>query len=284
MKSKNENLTKTCDNVELEFTKRFLSLFSSLYETPSIEEIITFPPVDKINQPEDEIGSKLPPFHSGVWDFRLKKSLEQRIENDKELAKTLDKQIKNIQSITSEPISDIQAAFEPESAPIPEKPRYIQIIEKDKLIMERLLKEKHKRNALNILETEKIYSKKLKKQDEKTLERSKRRFMCIRQSEKDHFEFVNSFKKTEENNKTPKKIEENNKTPKKLEENNKTPKKLEENNKTSKKIEENNKTPKKIEENNKNFINIEENKKISKKLEEKNSIKKTPTKDLIRKK
>ena len=194
----------TCVNVEEEFTQRFLSLFSSLYYTPSFEEIATFPPVEK-TAIDDQNNTKTPPFHSGVWDFRLKKAVETRIENDKNNSNEFDKYLHQMQSTLSENVLDLEKTFATEKAPRPEKPKYMVLSEKDQTDFSQLLKEKHKRNVLDITKTERIFTRRLKKIDEKALERAKRRFMCVKKGEEEHMNFVNSFKKTESTRSTPKK-------------------------------------------------------------------------------
>jgi hypothetical protein len=62
------------DGLEFEFMHRFVTLFTSFYETPSIEEITTFPPPPPPPAGDfSEPDPRPPPFHASVWDLRLRK-------------------------------------------------------------------------------------------------------------------------------------------------------------------------------------------------------------------
>ena len=68
-------------DIESEFYSRFLSLFSSYYDVPSTDPILSFPSVppdpkkeEVQNKPKSSLSQ---PLSSCVWDVRLKKAVER---------------------------------------------------------------------------------------------------------------------------------------------------------------------------------------------------------------
>ena len=66
-----------CEDVDQEFCKRALSLLTSLYETPTADEIISFPPSSKVDLPPPD---KKLNFNSNIVDLRLRRAQDQQIK------------------------------------------------------------------------------------------------------------------------------------------------------------------------------------------------------------
>jgi hypothetical protein len=186
-----------CENVELEFTQRFLLLLTSLYDVPSTEEITRFPP-----PPPDGSGdlkqssAKVPPFHSGVWDIRVKKALETRITNDKLTADSLSEQVLQLRDSLAADAPDLNDIFVPRKAERPQIPRYIKNSQEDEEELKQGFKPRGRPQTENLIELAKIFTQRLKRQDALSQQRSHRRFVLARRVEREHKEFVSHLHKS----------------------------------------------------------------------------------------
>ncbi|EAY02025.1 hypothetical protein TVAG_051570 [Trichomonas vaginalis G3] len=187
---------KTLENpqqLQEEFNKRAINLFYSMYTTPSVDELMNFPPVQE--QPPTE-GAKLKAkieFHSGVCDYKLRRKVQNSVYQSNsvlvQLGETVERQpdIKNTQIINAEEI------FAPEKAQRSEKPLYLQNQEEDEQNYEKSIHISHK--PLNIPAIEKEYKQRLKKSEETGKARCMRRYRFIKKTEKEHRDFVSSLSK-----------------------------------------------------------------------------------------
>jgi hypothetical protein len=121
-----------CDNVEREFSKRFLSLFISSYDPSYGEDPLDFPPVKPVDPSTETPKSKAKslmarawPFDAAVWDIRLRKSIVQRHTEEKEAVDRLSSQLEFFTNLVAKPAPDIAPVFLPEPAPRPETPLYL---------------------------------------------------------------------------------------------------------------------------------------------------------------
>ena len=189
----NKSKSTTTANIELEFTQRFLSLFTSFYETPSIDEIITFPAC-KMN-PNAEIKSpvRTPPFHSGVWDLRLKKAIEARITNDQLTSDSLSEQVLQLRETLAAETPDLNDVFEPQKTERPQIPLYLQNIQKDENETKAAVSKRVRPLSSQIAEYTQLFSERLKRQKEMSKDRKKRRFMRAKELEKQHMDFVKTL-------------------------------------------------------------------------------------------
>ena len=188
-----------CENVELEFTQRFLTLFTSFFDTPSTEEILTFPPAPEnaVSDLDSQTPQKIPPFHSGVWDLRLKKAVEARQTNDQLTSDSLSEQVLQLRDSIAAESPDLQEIFVPEKAERPEIPLYLQNIEKDRQALLATFKPpKKKPLSLGIAEFEKLFTERLRRQKAIQKERRKRRFIRAREIEREHKAFVKTLPAT----------------------------------------------------------------------------------------
>lgn len=188
-----------CENVELEFTQRFLSLFTSFYDTPSTTEILTFPPApaDPSGELAPQSTTKTPPFHSAVWDMRLSKAVAARQTNDQMTSDSLSEQVLQLRDSLAADTPELTEIFAVEKAPRPEIPLYVQNIEKDKkALLESFKPPIRESQPLNLNEAEKVFTEKLKKQKEVSKERQKRRFIRAREIEREYNKFTESLPKS----------------------------------------------------------------------------------------
>jgi hypothetical protein len=185
-----------CENVELEFTQRFLSLFTSFYYTPSTEEIATFPPAppDPLGTPKDR-PVKIPPFHSGVWDLRLKKAVEARLTNDTQTSDSLTEQANQLRENLSAETPQLGEIFMPRKAERPEVPVYIKMLEQDEKDSKVTVKAKPRPHIDSNPDLAKLFTKKLAEQKAASKERVKRRFQKAKRMEEEHLEFVSHLHK-----------------------------------------------------------------------------------------
>lgn len=211
-------LPPASDNVEQEFSKRFMQLFTSFYETPggSAEALLTFPPVVTKKSEKGE-GSKTniapPPFNAAVWDLRLKKAIDARQSTDQQTSESLTanttlipetkvsigkKQASNINNNNN--VESLAEVFQPEKVERPEVPKYLQTIEKEQNDEIRLRKNRKKPKSLNLTEVEKQYQQRQKKQKQRNLEHQKKLLDWKAEKEKSHKEFLNSLPKSKFSN------------------------------------------------------------------------------------
>lgn len=205
--SRSKNKTPPAsDNVEQEFAKRFMQIFTSFYETPggsgSAEPMLTFPPV-VTKKSEKSDGSKQntpPPFNAAVWDLRLKKAIDSRQSADQQTAESLTENTIHVPEMKfsaknkqTENTPDLSEVFQPEKVERPEVPKYLQTIEKEQNDEIKLRKNRKKPKALNLTEVEKQYQIRQKKQKQRNLEHQKKLRDWKIEKEKSHKDFLNSL-------------------------------------------------------------------------------------------
>lgn len=214
-------LPPASDNVEQEFSKRFMQIFTSFYETPggSAEAILTFPPV--ITKKSEKIdGSKSniqpPPFNAAVWDLRLKKAIDARQSADQQTSENLTgntihipemkstmgkKQVNNNNNNNNNNgVESLAEVFQPEKVERPEVPKYLQTIEKEQNEEIKLRKNRKKPKSLNLTEIEKQYQLRQKKQKQRDMEHQKKLRDWKIEKEKSHKEFLSTLPKSKFSN------------------------------------------------------------------------------------
>ncbi|OHT17706.1 hypothetical protein TRFO_01022 [Tritrichomonas foetus] len=194
-KSKNSKSTVTT-NVELEFTQRFLSLFTSFYETPSTDEILTFPACKPNPQADIKSPTRTPPFHSGVWDLRLKKAIDARITNDQLTSDSLSEQVLQLRETLASETPDLNDVFVPQKTERPQIPLYLQNIQKEEQITKDDITKRSKPISSRVAEMAQLFTERLRRQKQMSKERAKRRFMRAKELEKQHNDFVKTLHKT----------------------------------------------------------------------------------------
>lgn len=195
-KSKSTKSMSSTTNIELEFTQRFLSLFTSFYETPSIEEILTFPQTKPAPPTEVKAPTRMPPFHSGVWDLRLKKAIDARITNDQLTSDSLSEQVLQLRETLASDNPGMSDIFVPQKTERPQIPLYIQNIQKEEALAEEERTKRTKPQSSNVAELTQLFTERLRTQKAMSKERAKRRFMRAKELEKEHMEFVRTLHKT----------------------------------------------------------------------------------------
>jgi hypothetical protein len=165
-----------CADVEKEFTKRFLLLFTTLYDTPSMEPILTFPPApppDNEKPPE-----KIPPFHSGVWDVRLRKQGEPPPEIERRVPRPPGE------------AEDLDAVFQPRKTERSAIPLYIQNLRRDRAAA--LEKQAHAAHE-DLYEVRKLFTRRVAQQHAVAKQRAVKRFSRAKQIEKEYDKFLNGL-------------------------------------------------------------------------------------------
>jgi hypothetical protein len=134
-----------CENVEHEFSRRFLSLFISAYDSTHISDPLNFPPAKQSGSPTapsrpkafasfdaagepskpKSLASRPAPFDGAVWDIRLRKATARRRADGKAAGATVTAQLDFFTALTAKPPPDLSPVFLPEPALRPETPRYL---------------------------------------------------------------------------------------------------------------------------------------------------------------
>lgn len=209
--------TKKCNDVEEEFSKRFLSLFASLYDVPSTEPLLSFPagPQSRKNAqtPNEHKGTKAliknPPFNAIVWDLRLKKNAETQIEINKEASDLVTAEFDKISQLIQENeqseeeeeysqpntgFNELRDIFQPTPAERPDVPKYLQNIQQDLIIDN----ERHRNpnQPLKISEAERQFEQRLQKHKQREIEHKKKLLERQAQKEKEHKDFLKTLPKT----------------------------------------------------------------------------------------
>jgi hypothetical protein len=196
-KQKQKN-TSYCENVELEFTQRFLTLFTSFYDNPSLDEVTAFPPAPPKEDSGDmaEAPAKPPPFHSSVWDLRLKKAVENRLTNDEMASASLSEQVLQLRDSLAAQAPDLNDVFVPRRAPRPTVPLYIQNIDRDRKEILASMKPPGRAQATNAAELDQLFSERLRRQKAMGRQRAERRKRKRVEVERETLEFVGKLHKT----------------------------------------------------------------------------------------
>lgn len=197
--SRKQKTPPPCKDLELEFSRRMLSLFTTFYDTtPSTEEIMTFPPVKPREQPTPSKAkspsSRVTGFNSAIWDLRLKKAHEKALQEKQTVSDDIEAKAREIERmLNDENEGDLTDVFLPEKAPRPEVPTYLQNIEEDRKAFER--ERKPKPTGLNIAEAERQFSIRLARHKQKAKERKEKMVNRRKGFERSHREFLNSLPK-----------------------------------------------------------------------------------------
>jgi hypothetical protein len=186
-----------CENVDLEFTQRFLLLFTSFYDSPGVEEITAFPPapVDASGDPKAS-PAKIPPFHSGVWDIRLKKAADARITNDRVSSEAVSEQVLQLRDSLAADAPDLNDIFIPRKAQRPDVPLYINNLVHAEEDWRASFKPPGRAHGENIAEMSQLFTERLERQKAVSKERARRRFMLARQIQREHKEFISRLHKS----------------------------------------------------------------------------------------
>jgi hypothetical protein len=190
-KQKKKSGIPSCGTVDLEFTQRFLLLFTSFYDAPTGEEITVFPPA-----PPDTSGearpspAKIPPFQSGVWDLRLKKVADARVTADKVSSEAVSEQVLQLRDSLAAEAPDLNDIFVPRKAQRPDVPLYIKNWRQDQEDLKHSFKPRGHAQGENVAELSQLFTERLERQKAIAKERARRRFRIARQLEREHKEFV----------------------------------------------------------------------------------------------
>jgi hypothetical protein len=183
-----------CENVELEFTERMLSLFASFYDTPLMDLIVTFPPApEDESRPRKDSPQKTAPFYSGVWDLRLEKALESRRSNDKSVCDSLTQQLSKLRDSIASESPDITEIFAPHRVERPAIPRYIQNLMADRQAAIDSFRPRQKSRVEDLGDLRVLFTNRVARQKAIAKARRENRFAKAKLQEKQHKEFVRSL-------------------------------------------------------------------------------------------
>jgi hypothetical protein len=180
-----------CQNVELEFTRRFLSLFSSFYGTPSMDEILTFPPAPPSDVPRDPRPvPKIPPFHSGVWDLRLQKAIEARRKQDRETERGISDQVSQLNEAQTAEVPDLTEMFRAPKVDRPAIPLYIQNLRADRQAWFDEARNRVRPQRVDMNAAGALFKERIARQRALVKQRSQRRFARANEVARKHMDFV----------------------------------------------------------------------------------------------
>lgn len=157
---------KPIQNVEEEFCKRTLNLMTAFYENLPIAEILNFPPVEKVEVPQE----KKCQFNSSIVDLRLKRAQENQQKLIREYNEKYDSHINEVKEMLKSSTSTLDDVFHSEPVDRPPKPLYIMNAEKDKEA-EKVIKRRYMK-SLNILKMEPIMKERLQESEKRGKERA----------------------------------------------------------------------------------------------------------------
>lgn len=163
---------KPVEDVEEEFCKRTMQLLTAFYEPIGINEILMFPPVQENEQLPQE---KSLPFNSSVVELRLKRTVENEINNYQQLIDNYNKRIAYLQNEISSQQMNLDEIFQAEPIDRPAKPLYIVNEEKDIEAAERMKLRGMK--TLDVLKTEPQMKERLQEAQKKGKERAAARVL-----------------------------------------------------------------------------------------------------------
>ena len=194
-KSRKTKKQPICTDVQAEFNKRLVTLFQSFFTTPSIEEIISFPPVAPVEEEEEDTLEQTMPFYSGATDYKLKKWIEARNNENEDMIQKLEVYIDQHSGIFATKPINTEEIFSPERAKRPEKPLYLQNYDKDREHAFETRRTITVVRPLNIPAVEKEFKRRLEISKKNGMEKSQRRFRFIKKAEEDHREFLKTLPK-----------------------------------------------------------------------------------------
>jgi hypothetical protein len=185
------NQIQTCESVDFEFTRRALSLFASFYHTPSLSEISTFPaPPPSSDIPRDSRPPPtIPPFHSGVWDLRLQKSIENHRLNYSVTSRNVSEAVSQLKK-SSEEVPDLSELFHRPKAERPEIPKYIQNLKSDREFWLQQIKRPQRIAIGELVGAGQLFKDRIAQRYAIGKVRSQRRFERIKELERKNVEFI----------------------------------------------------------------------------------------------
>lgn len=167
-----------CEDVDQEFCKRALSLLTSLYENPTADEIITFPPAAKVDVPPPD---KKLNFNSNIVDLRLRRAQDQQVQAIEELNKLLESRVDEMSKDLKESNINLDDVFMADKVDRPEVPRYIANIQKDQKRLAKVGRNMY-REPMDMEKIQTEYRERLKQSKAKGIERLNRRIDKITNS------------------------------------------------------------------------------------------------------
>ncbi|KAK8841445.1 hypothetical protein M9Y10_027063 [Tritrichomonas musculus] len=183
--------------MDFEYTQRLLSLFTSFYDEPSIEEISSIKDIELDPLDEPITQPRAIPFYSAVWDLRLRKVVDAKLASDQLASDALSEQVLQLRESLANETPDLNDVFVPKNIERPEIPTYLKYMEEDEKKLNDFSHQRAKPSNLNFQQNSRIFTEKLRRQKASSKERAKRRFIKARQVEKGHNEFVNTLYKSQ---------------------------------------------------------------------------------------
>ncbi|EAY08374.1 hypothetical protein TVAG_269000 [Trichomonas vaginalis G3] len=160
---------QSADNLEPEFYARILTLFTSIYDqTPFLEN--DFPPAKLSNNQKQE---KPPAFESPITDHRLKKILENRNADSELQSNMISLKSDDLSRQFTEANTNLDEVFAPEKASRISTPKYLLLQEMDRIEADK--QTRLNRHSLDIKNTEKIFTQRLKNAQKKGIAQAKAR-------------------------------------------------------------------------------------------------------------
>jgi hypothetical protein len=156
-----------------------------------MDEILTFPPPPPQDFPNDPKSiPKIPPFHSGVWDLRLQKTIESRRVNDANTSREISEQVDQLKDSQLGEVPDLREVFRPPKIDRPEIPLYIQNIRADRQVWLDSFKKRVRPSREDIASAGSLFKQRIVQQRSRAKQRRQQRFTRAKDFEQKHLDFV----------------------------------------------------------------------------------------------
>lgn len=179
VKSQKTKRAPECEDVDQEFCKRALSLLTSFYETPTADEILTFPPAMKVDVPPPD---KKHNFNSNIVDLRLRRAQDQQPNAMDELNKLLEQRVEEMSKDLKESNANLDDVFMADKVNRPEVPRYLANIQKDLKREARAGRNKYREPPMDMKKIQTEYKERLEQSKLRGTERLRNRINKITNS------------------------------------------------------------------------------------------------------
>ena len=158
-----------CEDVNQEFCQRTLSLLTSLFETPSIDEIMSFPPSKKVEVPPPE---KKLNFNSNIVELRLRRAVDQQNKSHNTMSENISKRVDEMSEILRSSNVNLDSVFVPGPVERPNIPKYLENLLQDQ---KRYQIRKRKSEPLDMTKIQNEYQERLQQSKIRGLERFNKR-------------------------------------------------------------------------------------------------------------
>lgn len=181
------NKISYCDNINNEFASRITDLFSSMYEVISTEPISKMRQEKCITPQKKCKNNQNPTFESALWDYRLKKFLNEQDQIESDVINQFNEKLSQIENILNGPAADLDIVFAPDLAERPSIPYYLQNKHQEDQFEKEEKDARSHHHGIGIEEYQKQYAIRLRKQNQISSERKAKRAKRMADLEKSYY-------------------------------------------------------------------------------------------------